>query len=331
MSSGAINRYGNALDPQAMTRLRADLKSPTPETAREVARQFESLFVAQMLKSMRAATPGDALLGGAGESQYRQLMDTQLAQEVSRGRGLGLAPIIERQLLAGMGLSEPEVQAPDGPLESDAPVPDAQGAAVTGDRGQGPLLQEAASLAAPTVEVGDKGEAFASPREFVRSVWKAAQSAAETLGVPVKALVAQAALETGWGRHVIRDGEGRSSFNFFGIKSHRDWRGDSVKVPTLEYRDGVAAKELASFRAYDSLEQSFRDYADFLRSNPRYEKALRAGDADEFVQGLQEAGYATDPAYAEKIRKIMDSPLLSEGEQREDGARGASPTAGERT
>lgn len=305
MNANDINRYGNALDVQGLTRLRADLKSPTPETAKEVARQFESLFVAQMLKSMRAATPGDSLFGGGGEGQYRDLLDKQLSMTVAQGRGLGLAPVIERQLLANMGVRQESTQPLNTSLSGYERRPSTPA--------RGLATPPARIDAAPASALGAKGAAFTSPAEFVKSVWKAAERTAEKLGVPVKALVAQAALETGWGKHVIRGGDGRSSHNLFGIKSHRDWSGESVKVPTLEYRDGVAAKELASFRAYGSLEECFEDYARFLQSNPRYQQALEAGaDPEEFVQGLQKAGYATDPNYAEKIRRIMDSPMLSE-------------------
>lgn len=307
-----VNRYGNALDVQGLSRLRADLKNPTPESAKAVAQQFESLFVQQMLQSMRAASPGDSLFGGGGEGQYRDLLDKQLSMTVSQGRGLGLAPVIERQLLANMGLQQTDTPALNTSLADYARRPTA-----TRPRPQAPTEQATAPAQTAGLSVGDKGAAWGSPADFVKGIWKAAEGAAAKLGVPVKALVAQAALETGWGKHVIRRGDGDSSHNLFGIKSHRGWSGDSVKVPTLEYRDGVAAREMASFRAYGSLEDCFEDYARFLQSNPRYGKALEAAaaaDADGFVQELQNAGYATDPNYAEKIRKIMQAPAISDAE-----------------
>ena len=120
-------------------------------------------------------------------------------------------------------------------------------------------------------------------------------------------LVAQSALETGWGRKVVQAVDGRSSFNLFGIKAGGGWNGESAAVNTLEYRDGIAALERASFRVYDSLRDSFDDYVDFLTSNPRYQQALeKVADARDFLRELQDAGYATDPDYADKIINIMD-------------------------
>lgn len=310
--TAAIN---NALDPQAMTRLRADLKGGSRESACEVARQFESLFVQQMLKSMRAATPGDSLFGGNAENQYRDLFDRQLSLSVAQGRGMGLAGAIERQLLQSMGIADDAAKALDpalaryqaNPVRRPSPAPEPVAPA--------PPPAPAVTAEEPAARPGGKGPVWDNPAQFVRQVWKAAEGVAERLGVPTQALVAQAALETGWGQHVIRDGEGRPSFNLFGIKAHRDWDGATVNVPTLEYRDGVARREHASFRAYESLEQCFEDYARFLQGNPRYAQALQAqGDGRAFVEGLQQAGYATDPRYAEKIHRIMDGEILRDAQ-----------------
>lgn len=298
MVASTDNRYGNVLDPSGLSRLRADLKTPSAAAAKEVARQFESLLVQQMLKSMRAATPGDALFGGPAESQYRDLLDQQLAMNLAQGQGLGLAPVIERQLLQNMGLQQ----------QAEAP----QGAALD-DYRRHPMTAVRPTAETPPAQtaVGGKGPGWASPEEFVHAVWSAAERTARKIGVSAKALVAQAALETGWGRHVIRKADGGSSFNLFGIKAH-GWSGESVKVPTLEFRDGVAVKELASFRAYRSLDECFEDYARFLQGNPRYRDALRVGeDPEAFARALQEAGYATDPEYADKISRIMNGPALS--------------------
>lgn len=132
------------------------------------------------------------------------------------------------------------------------------------------------------------------------------------MGVPPRALIAQAALETGWGQHVIRHANGRSSYNLFNIKAHGGWQGGRVRVPTLEYRGGVAVREFAEFRAYDSPAAAFRDYAELLRGNPRYADVLRAGDNETaFARALEAAGYATDPRYAEKIERILGGDPLS--------------------
>jgi flagellar protein FlgJ len=147
--------------------------------------------------------------------------------------------------------------------------------------------------------------AFASPQEFVATMLPMAEAAAEKIGVDPRYLVAQAALETGWGKSIIRTRDGESSHNLFGIKSHNSWDGESARVLTTEYKGGKAVKEAASFRAYDSYAQSFDDYVSFLQGNGRYEKALNATENPErFVKELQQAGYATDPNYARKIAQI---------------------------
>ena len=147
--------------------------------------------------------------------------------------------------------------------------------------------------------------AFSSPQEFVATMLPMAEAAAEKIGVDPRYLVAQAALETGWGKSIIRTGDGQSSHNLFGIKSHNSWDGESARVLTTEYKGGKAVREAANFRAYDSYAQSFDDYVSFLQNNGRYEKALSVTENPErFVKELQQAGYATDPNYARKISQI---------------------------
>jgi flagellar protein FlgJ len=147
-----------------------------------------------------------------------------------------------------------------------------------------------------------------SPESFLGQLWPVAEEAAARLNLAPEALLAQAALETGWGRHVIRHRSGHSSHNLFGIKADARWDGDRIRVSTLEYREGVALQTRANFRAYASFEDSFADYVDFLQRNPRYREALaKTDDPKAYFAALQQAGYATDPAYAEKIQKILES------------------------
>ena len=182
----------------------------------------------------------------------------------------------------------------------------------------GLLLPQTNQVASPSVQDGsksvDKGNeaVYSSPTSFVKAIWPYAQASAEKLGVDPRVLVAQAALETGWGRGVIRHADGRSSNNLFGIKGGGSWQEETVSVPTLEYRDGVAVKERALFRSYDSLATSFHDYVQFLQNNPRYKEALmHVGDPQQFTSALQEAGYATDPRYAEKINQLIGGDTLA--------------------
>ena len=297
----------NIFDTSSLQSLRHGLQDPGEGDLRQVAEEFETVFVGIMLKSMRAATPGDELFGGNAMERYEQLHDQQLATSIGRQGGFGIADMVERQLREQAGFETDAVGIHDRgiddyvrrlpPMRMEVAEPETE---VTPKAG-------AAEPAAP----GGKGAGWDEPEAFVRDVWPAAQKAADRLGADPRALVAQAALETGWGQHVIRDGNGEPSHNLFGIKASNGWEGDTVRVPTLEFRDGVPQREMASFRAYDSLEESFQDYVRFLEDNPRYSEALeQSGDPEAWARALQDAGYATDPAYAEKIRSILGGNVL---------------------
>jgi flagellar protein FlgJ len=154
---------------------------------------------------------------------------------------------------------------------------------------------------------------FASPQDFIQQLWPCAQEAGQALGIDPRHLLAQAALETGWGKSLPCDLDGTPSFNFFGIKAGTSWQGDSVSARTLEFQGGVPIPQTAKFRAYDSPAQSFRDYVDVLRNNPRYADALNTGsNAKAFASALQRGGYATDPRYAMKIETIAQNLPISE-------------------
>ncbi len=298
-------QYANALDTRQLAALRGATQGKlSPEAAREVAQQFESLFVQSLMKSMRSASIGDDLFSSNATDEYQGLFDQQLASNLSHGQGLGLAPLIERQLMAQQGLD------PDAGKELDRSITEYPRQPARFPVDAAPLPDASAVADQPRREA-----LWSSPEEFVRDLWPQAQHAADELGVSPRALLAQAALETGWGRHVLRDGSGRSSHNLFNIKAHRDWNGETVRVPTLEYRQGVPERETAEFRAYDSVEAAFRDYVAFLRDTPRYAEALEAGDDEAgFVRALEAAGYATDPRYAEKLTRILDGDRLSAAE-----------------
>jgi flagellar protein FlgJ len=207
------------------------------------------------------------------------MFDKQIAIDLAGRQGIGLASILERQL--------------GGEASATPASAEAHAASATAQQ----------SAAAPPVRDWRPADADA----FIRDLWPHAQRASQSLGVPPEVLIAQAALETGWGRNVIRTPDGGSSLNLFGIKADSNWDGDRAIVPTLEYRGGIAQRENAAFRSYDSLSASMDDYTHFLQSSPRYRQALdNAADADGFLQELQGAGYATDPVYASKIAAILD-------------------------
>ncbi|MDO6564517.1 flagellar assembly peptidoglycan hydrolase FlgJ [Amphritea sp. 1_MG-2023] len=170
----------------------------------------------------------------------------------------------------------------------------------------------AATVSADNVDSASIPQRFETPEQFVETLLPLAENVAAELGVDPKVLLAQAALETGWGRYVIQTSDSGTSHNLFNIKADSRWEGEKAQVGTVEFRDGVAQQERAAFRVYDSYEQSFRDYADFLQNSSRYQQALeQAGDPYDYLNGLQQAGYATDPEYAQKISRIFDGDVLA--------------------
>lgn len=147
--------------------------------------------------------------------------------------------------------------------------------------------------------------AFDSSDDFVATMLPMAQQAAKRIGIDPRYLVAQAALETGWGKSVMRQQDGSSSHNLFGIKAGSSWQGAQARAITSEFRNGQMVKETAAFRSYDSYQDSFHDLVTLLQSNNRYQEVLKVADKPEqFVRELQKAGYATDPDYASKISQI---------------------------
>ncbi|MGB5544667.1 MAG: flagellar assembly peptidoglycan hydrolase FlgJ [Gammaproteobacteria bacterium] len=280
----SVQGPSNYNDFAGLAALKAQSGKSDPEVLREVARQFESLFTSMMLKSMRDASMEDPLFGSDSQRAYRDMFDQQMAVEMSRGKGLGIADMLVRQLSGSLQI-ESGTGSQAIPL-SRAERPEAL------PRDTAPFEPE-------------------NPEAFVRGIWPHARSAARELGVDPRSIVAQAALETGWGQHMIRDREGRAGNNLFGIKAGASWTGRRASVDTLEFEHGVARRQRDSFRVYESLADGFRDYVDFLKGSPRYAQALAAGqDTAGFAEGLQQSGYATDPAYADKIRRILGGDLL---------------------
>lgn len=304
------------------------------------ARELESQFAQMMLKSMRSASIGKDPL--AGDPMYRDMYDQQLSRELSKGRGLGLAPMIMRQLERSTGAAPPMPVLPlEQPGGARLPIalPGAPGAMSLLPPGSGalqlmptaagvsmsavaPPLPPAPPAPATAVLASTAGKATAdtsgvacepldcsSPEAFVKSIWPHAQKTAAELGVSAKAIVAQAALETGWGRRLVGGGKGESN-NLFGIKASARWVGDKVSSATHEFVNGVRQNQRAQFRAYTSAAESFADYAKLLGGS-RYADARGTGDDTRgFASALQRAGYATDPSYADKITAIANGATL---------------------
>jgi len=266
------------------TGLRAAARTQDPVALEKTAKQFEALLLQQMLKSMRAACSGDELLGGEQTQFYTEMFDQQLSATLAGGKGIGIAELMVKQLQMSQALSAPE----QPPLVPPSP------------EGSGKTEESAATDFRPK-----------TPQQFIDAVLPHAEKAARELGIPARVLVAQAALETGWGKHQIRHADGSSAFNLFGIKADKSWAGERVRTLTHEYDNGRLEKQAAKFRAYGSIEAAFDDYVQFLKANPRYSQALQhGGNAQRFATGLQQAGYATDPGYAQKILRIAYGPTM---------------------
>jgi len=324
----------------------------TPEAMRQVAQQFESVFLGIVLKAMRDSnavfSEGNYLQSNEMEF-HQENFDNQLTLHMSEGQGLGLADVLYEQMMGQYGIERPDAAAPalrrDWPVDQPRVLRDGM-ALAAGERrpaaesvprpgAQPPALpmavveasasgssavtfaaraSEAAAVAISAAPLPTRNFGVGrqhSPRDFVHSLYPIAEEVAGELGVDPRLLLAQSALETGWGRKLISRADGSSSHNLFGIKADARWDGERAIVSTLEYRDGVARLEKASFRSYDSFEESFRDYVKFLQENPRYQQALSASHNPEtFAQRLQDAGYATDPVYAKKISRVMNSRTM---------------------
>jgi peptidoglycan hydrolase FlgJ len=330
------------VDASNLTTLSQAAAAHNPQALRAAAQQFESLFTSMVLKSMRQANFSDPLFGSDQENLYQDMYDDQIAAEISKGRGLGLADMLVQQLRrsgladgsqessstsqAASGTAPSSVRVSESPdiLSGRSPLRDSPSAVATG-------TSAATSSPAATAASANAGSCPSSAQQlqFAQSLWPDAQQAARQLGVSPVSLVAQAALETDWGRSVPRNASGSTSNNLFGIKAGAGWSGASVQSATQEYEDGTATAVKAQFRAYATPSQCFKDYVTLLQSNPRYAAALGTGDNTQaFAAALQQSGYATDPGYAGKLGAVANtlSRALSHGRPGASG--GADPGAG---
>jgi flagellar protein FlgJ len=312
--SGALDQRF-ALDVQGVDALRRTVRNSPEEGLKQVSRQFEALFMNMALKSMREATPSSGLLESRNEKVYMSMLDQQLSQNLS-GRGVGLAEAMLAQLSRNAASGAPaDGEAEAMPLEPLAGFPLKPQAGIP--LGSSPPQGAAAARRSAPVDLSvyqNNGErpspaAMASLQgkvdSFVQRMGGSAQAASEASGVPAPLILAQAALESGWGKREIRADDGTQSFNLFGIKADRGWKGPVVETTTTEYIDGEPQKVRAKFRAYGSYDEAFTDYAKFITRNPRYANVLATDDPAEAAHGLQKAGYATDPQYGQKLVRIM--------------------------
>lgn len=324
-----------ALDVQAVNGLRVTAARTGQAGLEAAARQFEALFLNMMMKSMREATPEDSLMDSGQSRLFMSMLDQQLAQSMA-SRGVGLADVMIRQLRHAAPPDPAAMPNPPGPSGPSAPPvqPDLEQLSGSGARAQLLPYPEQREIprkpvphdrfAQPPVQaetgrlsgqVPPRSDVQAEIADFQARLMPYAQQASQATGIPAVFMLGQAALESGWGRREIRGADGTQSFNLFGVKAGSSWKGAVVETVTTEYVNGTARKSVEKFRAYSSYAEAFHDYANLLRSNPRYadvvSQAAQGLDADAFAQGLQSAGYATDPRYAEKLGRIIRTTAWS--------------------
>ena len=279
--TSALSSNGLAADPTALNAPRYGAGKGNDKAAlKEAAKQFEALFMRELIKSMREATQKSGLMDGEGSDLGTDLLDQQFAVQLSGLPG-GLSEAIERQL---------------------------------GKQMQNNAAEKAgATDALPGIsDVSTVGRASAGPRQagFVEQHSQAAAAVARESGIPASYMIGQAGHETGWGRSEIRHADGTPSHNLFGIKATGGWKGKVAEITTTEYINGEPRKVTAKFRAYDSYADSFRDYASLIGNSPRYDKVMdQLGSVQGFAAGLQKAGYATDPQYAAKLSRAINTTL----------------------
>lgn len=281
-----------AIDGRGLDAIKREAKAAPDKALKSAAQQFEAVFMQMLMKSMRDAIPSSDLMAGTDTKMYTSMLDQELVGRMGKGKGLGIADMIVKQLertqkKPGEGAAAPEVsiKMPSGTREALQRLSGATGAV--------------------------KGAAGAADAQtFVDKMLPHANEAASATGVPARFILGQAALESGWGKREIRNADGTSAHNLFGVKAGKNWTGATVDVTTTEYVDGVARKVVEKFRAYGSYAEGFADYARMLASSPRYADVVKGSrDASSFAWGLQQAGYATDPAYAEKLTRVINHTL----------------------
>ncbi|MFD1558529.1 flagellar assembly peptidoglycan hydrolase FlgJ [Paraburkholderia silviterrae] len=317
------NRF--ALDVQGFDSMRAAANAAPQQGVKMAAKQFDAVFTQMMLKSMREATPDDGPLDSKDGAQFTSMMDQQLAQQMSN-KGIGVASAMIKQLMRSMGgdaggaggadsaggaggiagamsgMAGSGGSGNEGNMAMLSALGRAYGnASANGALGKGQGWDANSALTPPVRGNGDE-----KVDAFVNKLAGGAQQASAATGIPARFIVGQAALESGWGKREIMKADGSTSHNVFGIKATKDWTGKTVSTMTTEYVNGTPHRVVEKFRAYDSYDDAMTDYANLLKSNPRYASVINnSHSAESFAHGMQRAGYATDPQYAKKLMSIM--------------------------
>ena len=311
-----------AMDTHSLNGLRERAFNPDDKQAlMEAAQQFEAIFLNMVMGSMRKANAvfeEDSLLDNRYTNMYRDMYDQQLTSELSNQGSLGLAELMVKQLGGddsyvpgsmnrnGANLDDPRMKNRADMVGKQSQLSDQGGI----DAGLYYGNQRV-----NTAKLSDGNATFDSPQSFIDALKPHAERIAKEAGLDPDVLMAQAALETGWGKRLVPGRHGGSSNNLFNIKADMRWSGDKSHVSTLEFDGEVARKERAAFRSYANVEQRLQDYVDFMKEHPRYQQALKvADDPEQYTQALQDAGYATDPQYAQKIQSVLNNPAFVDKE-----------------
>jgi flagellar protein FlgJ len=307
------NRF--ALDVQGFDAMRAQANAAPQAGLKAAAKQFDTVFTQMMLKSMREATPSDSPFDSHDTATFTSMLDQQMAQNMG-SKGIGVADMMLKQLMRNAGAgTQPGLNA-GGAAAGDS---SANAGNIAAMNAMAKAYANAAASGTSKDALAGKGYSANSALEpqargvgtdkvagFVDRLAAPAQAASAATGIPARFIIGQAALESGWGKREIKNADGSTSHNVFGIKATSDWTGKTTNAVTTEYVNGKPQKVVEKFRAYDSYEDALTDYASVLKGNPRYAPVVEASrDAAGFAHGMQKAGYATDPQYAKKLISIM--------------------------
>ncbi|OIQ97421.1 peptidoglycan hydrolase FlgJ [mine drainage metagenome] len=311
MVNGADLSGKIAFDANSLNNLKQAAKENSPEAIKGVAKQFEAIFMNMMLKSMRDATPHENPFDSEQSRTFTSMLDQQLSSNLAN-KGLGLADILAKQLSHnGYGSASDLQQA----VSDDKPIPE-QSDPLSQNSLINPYTPNLTNALQQKIMSGATGlstNRLLNPKstndnatDFQNRMSQHAEEASRATGIPAHLMLGQAALESGWGKHEIKGADGMPSNNLFGIKASGNWDGKVVEATTTEYINGVKQKRIEKFRAYDNYADSFKDFANMMRNNPRYENVLaNMQNTNEYAQAMQKAGYATDPNYASKLASVI--------------------------
>ena len=313
MKAEDLTANRSVFDLQAAAELRLKIKQDPQARVKLAAQQFETLLLQTMLKSMRDATPQDGMMDSDQTRLYTSMLDQQLAQNLSASGKLGFAKLIEQQLMHSQsGASSLDPAATLEALQKGLAAAPAASTATAATAAASAGAERIRTTAVRADGSAAPAGAASSASEFVSRIWPYAVEAGSRIGVPAQFVVAHSALESAWGKSEIRATDGSPSYNLFGVKAGRGWRGATVDVATTEYVGGVAQSTAEKFRVYGSYTEAFNDYTSLLRNNPRFSTVLGQQDGSRFATSLQQSGYATDPAYADKLSRLINSAVLRE-------------------